>query len=110
MEVRHYIEPHLNRGGVAIIISLDVQGAFWSAWCPVILQRQRNTMPQEPLLLTKDYPKERKAVMTMNNFSTQKNVTKGCPQGSFCGPGLWNIQYDILLNLQYRKQCQHRNG
>jgi hypothetical protein len=28
MEVRQYIEPHLNRRRVAIIISLDVQGAF----------------------------------------------------------------------------------
>ena len=26
MEVRQYIEPHLNREGVAIIISVDVQG------------------------------------------------------------------------------------
>jgi retron-type reverse transcriptase len=32
MEVRQYIEPHINKGGVAIIISLDVQGAFGSAW------------------------------------------------------------------------------
>jgi retron-type reverse transcriptase len=27
MDARQYIKPHLNRGGVAIIISLDVQGA-----------------------------------------------------------------------------------
>jgi hypothetical protein len=40
--------------------------------------------------------------MTLNNISTGKNITKGCPQGSCCGPGLWNIQYDSLLNLQYK--------
>ena len=31
MEVRQHIEPHINKGGVAIIISLDVRGAFGSA-------------------------------------------------------------------------------
>jgi hypothetical protein len=29
-EVRQYIEPHLTKGGVAIIISLDIQRAFGS--------------------------------------------------------------------------------
>jgi hypothetical protein len=42
MEVRQYTEPHLNRGVVAIIISIDVQGAFGSAWWPAILQRLRD--------------------------------------------------------------------
>jgi hypothetical protein len=52
MEVRQYTEPHLNRGGVAITISLGVQGAFLSACMPDILQRLSHKMPQEPLLLS----------------------------------------------------------
>jgi hypothetical protein len=28
-------------------------------------------------------------------------VTKGCPQGSCCGPGFWDIMYDALLNLNF---------
>ena len=31
----------------------------------------------------------------------RKNITKGCAQGSCCGPILWNIQYDTVLNLQF---------
>ena len=30
-----------------------------------------------------------------------ENITKGCPQGSCCGPSFWNIQYNSLLNLSY---------
>jgi hypothetical protein len=59
--------------------------------------------PRNLYYLAQDYLTERKAVMTLNNISTGKNITKGCPQGSCCGPGLWNIQCDSLLNLQYRK-------
>jgi retron-type reverse transcriptase len=89
MEVRQYIEPHLNRGGVAIIISLDVQGTFGSAWWPVILQGLRDIKcPRNLYYLVKDYLIERKAVMTMNNSSTEKTITRGCPQGACCGPGL----------------------
>ena len=30
----------------------------------------------------------------------EKNITKGCPQGSCCGTGFWN-KYNSLLNLRY---------
>ena len=30
-------------------------------------------------------------------------VTKGCPQGSCCGPGYWNIQFNSKLNLNFAK-------
>ena len=107
MEVRQYIEPHLNKGGVAIIISLDVQGAFGSAWWPAILQRLRDIKcPRNLYYLVKDYLKERKAVMTVNNSSAEKAITRGLPQGACCGPGLWNIQYDPLLNHQYKKHTR----
>ena len=31
----------------------------------------------------------------------EENITKGCPQGSCCRPGFWNLQYNPLLNLSY---------
>ena len=107
MEVRQYIEPHLNRGGIAIIISVDVQGAFGSAWWPAILQRLRDIQcPRNLYYLVKDYLKERKAVMTVNNSSAEKAITRGSPQGACCEPGLWNIQYHTVLNLQYKKHTR----
>jgi len=42
MEVRQYIEHHSNRGGGAIIIRLDVHGAFGSACWPALLQILRD--------------------------------------------------------------------
>ena len=37
----------------------------------------------------------------VNSRKTEKSITKGCPQGSCCGPGFWNIQYNSLLNIQF---------
>jgi len=91
MEVRRFTEPQLERGGMAIIASLDVQGAFGSAWWPTILQGLREAeCPRNLYYLTQDYLKDRKAIITINNISKEKEITKGCPQGSSCGPGLKN--------------------
>jgi len=35
----------------------------------------------------------------MNNVSVERIITKGCQQGSCCGPGFWNVLYNSLLNL-----------
>jgi hypothetical protein len=44
--------------------------------------------------------------MTTNTLQVEKEVSKGCPQESCCGPGLWNIQYNPLLNLEFRTQTK----
>jgi len=108
MEVRQFIEHHLEReGGVAIIASLDVQGAFGSAWWPTILKGLREAeCPRKLYYLTQDYLKERNAIITIINISMETKITKVCPQGSCCGPGLWNIQFDPLLKLQYTKHTK----
>jgi hypothetical protein len=104
MEAKKFIEPHLEKGRIVILASLDVKGAFDSAWFPAILKGLRDARcPRKLYYLTLDYLKERKAVININNFSIKKKITKGCPQGSCCGPGLWNVQYDPILNLSYTK-------
>jgi len=46
------------------------------------------------------------AFLTMNNCMTQRNISKGCPQGSASDPGFWNIFYNSLLNLEYRQNIK----
>jgi len=36
-----------------------------------------------------------------NSLRTEKPVSRGCPQGSCCGPGLWNLQFNSLLQLKF---------
>ena len=38
-----------------------------------------------------------KSQLTIGNTTITKLITKGCPQGSSCSPGLWTILYDDLL-------------
>ena len=101
MEVKQYIEPHVERG-VVIMASLDVHGAFDSAWWSAILQGLREAKrPTDLYNLAREYLREMKAIITINIFKMGMNITRDCPQGSCCGPSFWYIQYDPVLNLQY---------
>jgi len=102
MAVKQFIEPELERRRIVIMASLAVKGAFDAAWWPAILNGLRGTKcPQNLYQLTQDYFRERRAVISINSSKMEKNITKGCPQGSRCGTGFWNIQFNSLLNLRY---------
>jgi len=107
MEARKFIEPQLQKGRVIIMASLGAKRAFDSAWWPAILKGLREAKcPRNLYYLTQDYLKERKAVIKKSSFNIEKIITIGCPQGSCCGSGFWNIQYNPLLNLSYTKHTK----
>ena len=63
-------------------------------------------MPKHLYNLARNYLSERTAVISANNIQIEKEVSKGCPQGSCCGPAFGNIQFNALLNLEYEKQTK----
>ena len=82
--------------------SLDVKGAFDSAWWPAVLKGLRDAKcPRNLYHLAQDYIKERRVVIAMISISMENKITKGCPQGSSWGPGFRNLQYNPLFNLSY---------
>jgi len=44
--------------------------------------------------------------MSTSTVQVERKVKKGSLQGSCCGPEFWNIQYNSLLNLNFRKQTK----
>ena len=36
----------------------------------------------------------------------QRKISKGCTLGSASGLGFWNLQYNFLLNLEYKKNTK----
>ena len=84
------------------MVSLDVQGAFDAAWWPGILSNLRDLhCPNNLYRLTKNYFSDRVAVYYANTCKVERKVSMGCLQGSCCGPGLWNVLYNELLNLDF---------
>ena len=74
---------------------LDVKGAFDAAWWPSILNTLKEfNCPKNLYNLAKSYFSGRTAILSSNTIQIEKQVSKVCPQGSCCGPGFWNIQYN----------------
>jgi len=62
--------------------------------------------PRNLYYLTKSYLSQRTAILSTNSIRMERDTSRGCPQGSCCSPGLWNIQYNSLLNLEFAKQTK----
>jgi hypothetical protein len=107
MAAKQFIEPELERRRVVIMTSLGIKGAFDSEWWPAILKGLREAdCPRNLHKLTQDYFKNRRAIMILNSKKIDKSITKGCPQGSCCGPGYWTILYNSLLNIKYTQNTK----
>jgi hypothetical protein len=105
MEVKNFIEESLRLKQCTVIVSLDVKGAFDAAWWPSILkQLQELKCPKNLYNLSACYFSNRKATLLINNYKMEKEVWRGCPQGSCCDPGFWNIMYNSLLYLKFNSQ------
>lgn len=65
-----------------------------------------SSAPKTYTKLTNNYFNHRTAVLSANNFLVEREVSKGCPQGSCCGPGYWNLQYNSLLNLNFTEHTK----
>ena len=98
MAIKDFVQG-LAAGEVIALVSLD---AFDSAWWPGILKELRERRcPKNLYELTKSYFTQRSASLSTNSLRTEKEISRGCPQGSCCGPGFWNLQYNSLLELKY---------
>jgi len=56
--------------------------------------------------ITKNYFSQRTAILSTNSIRMKTEVSRGCPQGSCCGPGFWNIRYNSLLNLHFTRRTK----
>jgi hypothetical protein len=106
MNVTNFIEASYDNKGFALLIALDISGAFDNAFWPIILKNLRDhKIPGNLYYLTKSYFEDRKAKLWFQNIEVEKSLSKGCPQGSTCGPGFWSIIYNSLLEIEIPENC-----
>jgi hypothetical protein len=102
MAIKDSVEEGLAAGEMIALVSQNVQGAFDAAWWPGIPKKLRECRcPKSLYELTKSYFTQRTATLSTNTLITEKEISRGCPQSSCCGPGVWNLQYNSLLELKY---------
>jgi hypothetical protein len=97
----NFIEQAFEQKGFALVIAVDIVGAFDNTWWPKILhQLRRKSCPKNLYEMAKSYFNNRLAKLWYLNEEVSRQINMGCPKGSACCPHFWKIYYDDLLEIQ----------
>lgn len=81
-----------------LTVSIDIAGAFDNLWWPGLFQElQEMECPQQIYRILRNYCQDRYATLRCLMEKIGKVLSKGCPQGSICGPIFWDIIMEKLL-------------
>ena len=77
-------------------VFVDFIGAFDNLEWKRVLERM-SEIGCEEMALWNSYFQGRRAFIIGVIEVVWRNVERGCPQGSICGPFIWNLMMDVLL-------------
>lgn len=88
-----------NRTKYVLGIFIDFKGAFDNLRWGSILDKLQEYRCRE-INLWKSYFSDRRACVVGEAETVWASVRRGCPQGSICGPAMWNmVMNDLLVDL-----------
>lgn len=93
-----HVRSQLRERKLITVVSLDIEGAFDSAWWPAIKVRlAEEKCPVNLRRIMASYLSDRKVRVRYAGHEFAKSTNKGCVQGSIGGPILWNLVLNPLL-------------
>ncbi|UYV71811.1 hypothetical protein LAZ67_9000522 [Cordylochernes scorpioides] len=97
-EVLEGVEMGLNKGAWVLFVALDMDGAFNSmSWNKLMRYLMDMGCPDNLCSLVRDFLRDRRISLSFGGRKLQRNCARGCPQGSCCGPILWNIPVNTVF-------------
>ncbi|UYV85105.1 hypothetical protein LAZ67_X004585 [Cordylochernes scorpioides] len=100
-EVLEGVEMGLNKGAWVLFVALDIDGAFNSmSWNKLMRNLMDMGCPDNLCSLIRDFLRDRRISLSFGGRKLERNCARGCPQGSCCGPILWNI----LVNTVFQEE------
>ena len=89
-----------------VAVSLDIKAAFDNAWWPAIFHRLHSyNCPTNIYQILLSYITDRIVEFNFADTNIKKSMSRGCIQGSVCGPTMWNIIIDELLDIKLPDNC-----
>ena len=107
---RNFIHDNAAKNRSTVAVFLDISGAFDNACWQLIIESLKNKDCPTYLINTViSYFENRKITTNSHNTKLEKIPTQGCPQGSCCGPPLWNTLIDNIFEIKGIKNKLNRD-
>lgn len=82
-----------------LAVLLDIKGAFDNApYYNILRNLIARNCPGNLIRIIQSYFTDRKMSVNLSSINKTCKAKQGCPQGSVCGPSLWNILLDTLFD------------
>ena len=79
MALKEFVEEGFSKGEITVIVSLDVEGAFNSAWVRSVPKSlQQSGYPRNLYNLTENYFRKMIATMETNYIKLERALSRGC--------------------------------
>lgn len=97
---RNFILKNRNKKRSTVAVFLDISGAFDNAcWQLIVSSLGKSDCPKYLINSIISYFEDREITTNSQNSQLKKILTQGCPQGSCCGPSLWNILLNNIFEI-----------
>ena len=94
------LESAVYRGGTALAVFLDVQGAFDNVDpSKAIHAMERRGFPPQMVHWYTSYLTTRLTTFRYKGLALTRRTTRGVPQGGILSPLMWNVLFDEFLQL-----------
>ena len=81
---------------------MNIRSACNSAlWSSILFQLRYKQCPKNLFNIIKSYLSDRDVILKFGNIKRIRKLNQSTPQGSSLGPGLWNILFDQIFDLQF---------
>jgi hypothetical protein len=101
MDLKDYAQRSIEEGQYVAQGSLRRRMVAWNT-----LLIKDAKCPRNLYNLCGSYFNGRSAALILNSRKEQGTISKGCPQGSASGPGFWTIQFNSILQLEFKKNTK----
>ncbi len=99
-DIVDHLESSTLRGGTAIGVFLDIEGAFDNLLPAGVIQSlQKRKTPEHLIQWFQNYLVSRYVAVDYKGVNAIRRLVKGTPQGGVLSPVLWNLAFDEVLSM-----------